>query len=147
MVSKLTEIVDDINAYLKHTRGTYEGLLEKIISLAPIRAKHNPFYNGSFNGNDCFRLLKNVKLIFEQLTQAAEKEENESVKEKLLAVLTVHKRIFVSFAALVPSFRSTKRLTALEQKQLMEDIKEFWDAYLQGPGPSRPRFTCSSSTR
>lgn len=131
---KLTEIVDDVNAYLKHSRGKYEGLLEKIISSPPIKAKHNPFYNGSFNGNDCFRLLENVDLTFEQLTKAADDEENEDVKKELLALLKVHKRIFASFAALVPSFRTTKRLSLLQQKQLKDDIQEFWEAYLAGPG-------------
>ena len=117
IVAKLNQIIDEINAYLKHNRGKFEGLLEKIIASSPIKAKHNPFYSGSFNGNDCFRLLENYELIFNELLKAAEEEE-EQVKKQLLDMLAIHQRIFAAVAALVPSFRSTKRLSPLQQNNV-----------------------------
>lgn len=83
--------------------------------------------------NDCFRLLENYELIFNELLKAAEEEE-EQVKKQLLDMLAIHQRIFAAVAALVPSFRSTKRLSPLQQNKLLENIKKFWNAYMAGPG-------------
>lgn len=62
----LEAVLGDINQYLKLRRGKYERVLERVIETV-INCKHNPFYGGSFNGNDCFRLLHNNDLLFDAL--------------------------------------------------------------------------------
>jgi hypothetical protein len=63
----LDKVVEDINTYPFHSRGCYKASLEKTISNQPIKAKHNTFYSGAFNGNDCFRLMKKNELLFRKL--------------------------------------------------------------------------------
>jgi hypothetical protein len=65
----LENIADEINQYLSGRRGTYERLLEFLIGSSPFNARHNPFYSGAFNGNDCFRLMENHALIFDMLRE------------------------------------------------------------------------------
>ena len=134
LVTALVNTVEEINTYLAHNRGKYESIIEQVIGSAPINAKHNPFYNGSFNGNDCQRLLHNYNILFEELRKASESEESESVKDKVREVTRLHERIFAAFSETLPLFRSTKLLSPLEQHRLIENIKEFWEAYFEGTG-------------
>jgi hypothetical protein len=63
LISSVRKLIDDLNGYLKKNQGGYNMMLESVISNTPISAKHNPFYKGAFNGNDCFRLIANHDLI------------------------------------------------------------------------------------
>jgi hypothetical protein len=75
----LENIADEIkNLYLSGHRGMYERLLGFFIGSSPFNAKHNSFYSGAFDGNDCFRLMENHALIFEMLRKAVADEENNS---------------------------------------------------------------------
>jgi hypothetical protein len=86
----LEAVIRDINEYLTNRRGKYERVVERIID-AVINCKHNPFYGGSFNGNDCFRLLEGYALLFEALRAASEHESKES-KDALEDVAMRHEQ-------------------------------------------------------
>ena len=49
---KLKKIVGELKIFIKSNFGEAERLIEKIISEEHINCKHNPYYSGSFNGND-----------------------------------------------------------------------------------------------
>jgi hypothetical protein len=95
----LEAVICDINEYLTNRRGKSERVVERIID-AVINCKHNPFYGGSFNGNDCFRLLEGYALLFEALRAASEHESKES-KDALEDVAMRHEQIFKLFGLLV----------------------------------------------
>jgi len=127
----LEAVIGDINQYLKLRCGKYERVLEHVIETV-INCKHNPFYGGSFNGNDCFRLLHNNDLLFDALIEAGDSnsEQNEVVKKALDDVVVRHKQIFKLFGQVVPNFRSTRLLDETQREELLEAINEFWEAYI-----------------
>jgi hypothetical protein len=126
----LENIADEINQYLSGRRGTYERLLEFLIGSSPFNARHNPFYSGAFNGNDCFRLMENHALIFDMLRKTAADEGDEIVKEKVNKIADTHEPIFEAFANLLPLFRSPSLLSEADRGQLKSDISAFYNAYL-----------------
>jgi hypothetical protein len=132
----LLELVNEINFYLKCCRGKYEGILEFLISTDPINAKHNPFYSGSFNGNDIMRLMHNFQRIFDALRKAAEEEDDSDVKGQVHGICRRWEKIFDAFASFLPLFRAARLLSKDERQQLREDIAAFWDIYLKESGAS-----------
>ena len=54
---------------MKKNMGPCEQVVEQLISELPINCKHNPYYDGSFNGNDCIQLVENMAFILEQLNK------------------------------------------------------------------------------
>jgi hypothetical protein len=120
-------------------------MLESVISNTPISAKHNPFYKGAFNGNDCFRLIANHDLIFKTLTDYAteeirvvgnstEEESNTKARDEANKIIDICKRHHAIWAALnnlLPDFRSVRKLTRSEKDNLLEDIQKYWDAYIE----------------
>ena len=121
--------VNEINMYLKGCHRKYESVLKKVIGLAPILARHNPFYSGSFNGNDCFCLMKNYELLFQKLQKAAE-DEDDGVKEKVEDILSRLKEIFAAWAEILPLLHTTQKLEPNEHTTLLNSIAEFRDAYM-----------------
>jgi hypothetical protein len=119
----------DLNTYLRTRRGKYEQTLERLIGQPPINAKHNPFYGGSFNGNDCFRLLQNYRLIVENLRDAASETPDEE-KAKIEGIATRYNRILGAFSHIAPSFRAARLLSMAERASLISDVQEFWNEYI-----------------
>jgi hypothetical protein len=174
LILSAKKLMDDLDAYLKKSKGRYENKLEYLISRSPINAQHNPFYNGSFNGNDCFRLIENYELIFNSLkdcananpvdrsvdesthnamdeakkiSDEAEKIDDRSADEsthnamdeakeisdeakKINDICRRHGAIWYALAKLLPSFRSTKKLTQTQKQKLLRDIDSYWDSYI-----------------
>ena len=93
----------DLNMYLCTRWGKYEQTLERLIGQPPINAKHNPFYGGSFNGNDCFRLLQNYRLIVDSLRDAASDTPDDE-KAKIEDIATRYDIILGSISNIAPSF-------------------------------------------
>jgi hypothetical protein len=116
-------IVKEINEFLRVKQGPMERALEYVISIYPISAKHNPYYGGSFNGNDCMRILENVTLLFQSLFNATDSNETATV------IIQNHYDIWESFAAIVPLLRSRRKFTSQEQHDLLLDTKEFSNQY------------------
>ena len=119
----------DLNKYLCTRRGRYEQTLERLIGTPPINAKHNPFYGGSFNGNDCFRLLQNYGLIVDCLRDAASDSPDEE-KAKIEGIATRYDKILGAFSRIAPSFRAARLLSMPERASLVADVKEFWEEYI-----------------
>ena len=55
----------ELGEFLKTKQGPVEHALESVISANPILAKHNLYYGGSFNGNDCTRLFRKCEFDFQ----------------------------------------------------------------------------------
>ena len=97
-------IVKEVTEFLRVKQGPMERAFEYVISVYPISAKHNPYYGGSFNGNDCMRILENVPLLFQSLFLATGSNETATV------IIQNHFDIWESFAAIVPLLRSRRSL-------------------------------------
>jgi hypothetical protein len=104
-------------------QGSMERALEYVISVYPISAKHNPYYGGSFNGNDCMHILENVPLLFQSLFHATGSNETATV------IIQNHFDIWESFAAIVPLLRSRRKFTPQEQHDFILDTAEFSNQY------------------
>jgi hypothetical protein len=130
MVDAIASMVDDITGYLDGVRGKYESVLELIISMSPINAKHNPFYSGSFNGNDCFRLIENYMELFKALREKAAGESDETVKASVIEMTELHQPVFEALSIILPKIRSCRKLNDEEQIILKIAIKDFWEAHL-----------------
>jgi antitoxin component of RelBE/YafQ-DinJ toxin-antitoxin module len=125
----LKKELKDINTYLQTRRGRYEQTLERLIGQPPINAKHNPFYGGSFNGNDCFRLLQNYGLIVDSLRDAAS-DTPEEERGKINDISNRYEQILGAFSRIAPSFRAARLLSSAERASLLDDIQEFWEGYI-----------------
>jgi hypothetical protein len=125
----IVSAVKEINTYMKDCHGKFESVLENVIGLAPILAWHNPFYSGSFNGNDCLRLMRNHELLFEKLRKAAENEE-QAVKTKIEGIAARLEDVFAAWAKVIPLLRTTQKLEPCECATLINSIAEFWDSYI-----------------
>eukprot|EP00590_Aulacoseira_subarctica_P003858 CAMPEP_0172421018 /NCGR_PEP_ID=MMETSP1064-20121228/7305_1 /TAXON_ID=202472 /ORGANISM="Aulacoseira subarctica , Strain CCAP 1002/5" /LENGTH=390 /DNA_ID=CAMNT_0013161213 /DNA_START=695 /DNA_END=1864 /DNA_ORIENTATION=- len=121
-------LVKDLNDFIKLKQGPMERSLEWVISNHPISAKHNPYFGGSFNGNDCNRLLENVQSIFNALLEAAELLDPEA-RDSAKISLEKHFDIWDAFARIASLLRSTRKLTPEQQKDLLEDTKNFVSVY------------------
>jgi hypothetical protein len=128
-LTSLKKELADLNVYLSTRRGRYEQTLERLIGQPPINAKHNPFYGGSFNGNDCFRLLQNHRLIVKSLRDAASDTPDEE-KAKIEDIATRFDKILGSFSRVAPSLRAARLLSLPERASLLNDIQEFWEDYV-----------------
>jgi hypothetical protein len=120
-------MVKDVNNFLRQKQGPIERALEYIISAYPISAKHNPYYGGSFNGNDCMRMLENVPLIFQTLFDTI----NEAVSPTAVAIIQCHHDIWESFASIAPLLRSRRKFTQQQQEDLLHDTLDFAQQYKQ----------------
>jgi hypothetical protein len=89
-----------------------------------LNAKHNTFYKGSFNGNDCFQLIENHDLIFKTLKGYATdeirvvdnstEERNNKARDEANEIIDIcerHESIWAKLAALLPAFRSVRKLS------------------------------------
>ncbi len=110
-----------IATFLRLKQGPMERALEEVVSVYPISAKHNPYYGGSFNSNDCFRIMENVSLIFETLLDAT--DNNASEQAELL--IKSHHELWDSFATIAPLLQSRRKFTIREQEDLILGTKEF----------------------
>ena len=127
--SSVLSAVKEINTYLKGCRGKFESILEKVIGLTPILARHNPFYSGSFNGNDCFRLMQNYLVLFQKLREGAE-DEDKGVRKKIEDISDGLEEVFAAWAEVLPLLRKVEKLEPNERATLLDSIDEFWDAYV-----------------
>jgi len=126
------DVLDDLNIYLKNRQGKYESVLEAVISTDPINAKHNPFYSGSFNGNDCQRLMHNFELLFDSLRTKANEAMNEEEKEKVFEIANKHQVIWDAFNTILPILRSKEKIeTESEIQSFLDAINDFWVAYIE----------------
>ena len=107
----------NLNKHLRTRRGRHEQTLERLIGTPPINAKHNPFYGGSFNGNDCFRLLQNHGLIVDCLRDAASDSPDEE-KAKIEGIATRHDKTLCALSRIAPSFRAARLLSLAERAAL-----------------------------
>jgi hypothetical protein len=115
-----------VNAYLKTKRGRLERILKRIIKSYPICAKHNPYYGGAFNGNDCMRILENTISLFNQLwTAVLHGEFSQEEKRRVLGIIRKHQPIWKAFSKVAPLIQSSRKLSALEQYQLIANIDLF----------------------
>ena len=127
----IASLVEDINCHLQTHRGPLEHALETVIGQSPISAKHNPFYGGSFNGNDCFRIIENYSLLFVALRGAVDANDNMETQQNVKGIAERHEKVFGSFAAVLPLFRKTGLLSDTEQQKLIVNIEKFWEAYIK----------------
>jgi hypothetical protein len=119
-----------VNAYLTTKRGRLERILERIIKSYPISTKHNPYYGGAFNGNDCMRILENIISLFNQLwTAVLHGEFSQEEKRRVLDIIRKHRPIWIAFYKVAPLIRSSRKLSALEQDQLIANIDLFAQEY------------------
>ena len=125
------DVLDDLNIYLKNRQGKYESVLEACISTDPINVKHNPFYSGSFNGNDCQRLMHNFELLFDCLRTEANQAMSEEEKESVIDISNRHQVIWDAFNAILPVLRSKEKIeTETEIQAILDAINDFWVAYV-----------------
>jgi hypothetical protein len=110
-------------------QGPMERALEKVVSMYPISAKQNPYYGGSFDGNDCFRMMENVSLILETSLDATDNNASEQAE----SMMKSHHEIWESFAAIAPLLRSRRKFTIREQEDLILDTKEFGIRFKTSP--------------
>ena len=115
----------ELGEFLKTKQGPVEHALESVISANPILAKHNLYYGGSFNGNNCTRLLENVNLIFKCLIDLAGENDDAS----LLDSFCTHHAIWVSFAELAPLLCMMRKLLHQECSDLLSYIEIFASTY------------------
>jgi hypothetical protein len=131
-IDSVKDVLDDLNIYLKNRQGKYETVLEGVISSDPINAKHNPFYSGSFNGNDCQRLMHNFALLFDCLRSEANKAMNNEETEKVNEIANKHEVIWDAFNTILPILRSKEKIeTETEIQSFLDAIKDFWVAYVE----------------
>jgi hypothetical protein len=100
-----------------------------VLKLPSLNVKHNPFYGGSFNGNDCLRLLRNHELLFKALKEASTNNNETSAKVTIEDIVGRHEKIFCAFSKVVPLFRASPLLTTFERATLLEAIDSFWELY------------------
>jgi len=117
-------LIKDLTEYIKLKQGPIERQLEWVISSYPISAKHNPYFGGSFNGNDCIRILENVQTVFSNLHLALESLDV-SARDSASALIDNNYVIWDSFASIVPQLRSTRKLSAEQQADFLSDTKAF----------------------
>jgi hypothetical protein len=129
-IESVKDVLDDLNIYLKNRQGKYESVLEACISSDPINAKHNPFYSGSFNGNDCQRLMHNFELLFDCLRTEANQAISEEEKESVIDIANRHQVIWDSFNAILPVLRSKEKIETEKIQAILDDINDFWVAYI-----------------
>jgi hypothetical protein len=111
-IDAYSKLVDDMDSFVKAKQGPIECALEWTVASYPISAKHNPYYCGAFNGNECIRLLANVFEIFRNVQEAATSTESHEI-EKDTAVFEIqkHHEIWEAFASVVPLLCSMRKLT------------------------------------
>jgi len=117
-------LITDLTEYIKLKQGPIERQLEWVISSYPILAKHNPYFGGSFNGNDCIRILENVQTVFSNLHLALESLD-EGARDSASALINNYYDIWDSFASIVPQLRSTRKLSVEQQEDLLSDTEAF----------------------
>ena len=66
-VKGVKSVLAELKAFMKTNMGPCERMIERLITEAPINCKHNPYYAGSFNGNDCIQFIENASFIFDFL--------------------------------------------------------------------------------
>ena len=79
---ELSSFLKELTTFHNERKGLRENSLEDVISCYPISSKHNPFYNQSFNGGYCTRLMVNWELLFSSILDAYENKK-ESVKQTI----------------------------------------------------------------
>jgi hypothetical protein len=114
-------LVKDITEFIRKKQGPLERALEYVISAYPISAKHNPYYSGSFNGNNCIRILENVPLLFQKLFTTI----NEAASLNAVDMIQHHHDIWASFTSIVPLLQSKRKFLQQQQEDLINDTKEF----------------------
>ena len=62
-VKGVKSVLNELKAFMKTNMGFCEPMIERLITEAFINCKNNPYYAGSFNGNDCIRLVENASFI------------------------------------------------------------------------------------
>jgi hypothetical protein len=129
LLSSLKNLVKDLNSYLKMKRGTFEHALEELLKESPFKVRHNPFYGGAFNGNDCFRLVTNYSLMFLRLRETSERETQ--CESEIGEICSRYEDIFGAFSEIIPLLRSSRLLSPLERSSLLSSIAAFYDAYVQ----------------
>jgi hypothetical protein len=118
-----------LGTHLRTRRGRHEQTPERLIGKPPINAKHNPCFGGSFNGNNCFRLLQNYGLFVDCLRDAASDAPDEE-KAKIEDIATRHDKMLGAFSRIAPSFRAARLLSIAERASLIADVKEFWEEHV-----------------
>jgi hypothetical protein len=115
----------------EESKGKYESVLEACISTDPINVKHNPFYSGSFNGNDCQRLMHNFELLFDCLHTEANQAMSEEEKESVIDISNRYQVIWDACNAILPVLRSKEKTeTETEIQAILDAINDFWVAYV-----------------
>jgi hypothetical protein len=127
----LEQMVGDMNTYLKRSQGRYEACVENTTSQAPINVQHNPFYDGAFNGSDCFRLMEKNHIMFYRLLDVAASEVDDTMKAKVSDAIQCYRDIFEAWAEVLPLFRSPKLLPLEDRMKLLADIDTFVELFIK----------------
>ena len=103
--------------------GPCEQVVEQLIRELPIKCKHNPYYAGSFNGNDCIRLVENMDFILDSLNN------NFATDEKLQSITMRFREVWNLWKSILPTVRAARKLSSEEIEQLNVDVEAFCKTY------------------
>jgi hypothetical protein len=121
--------------FIKIRRGHLERILEDVINAPPIKYKHNPFYNGSFNGNKTERVLELINCLWVALRASLEADgTTDEEKIGVEAPIADHKPMWDSFKIIIDLYRTTRILTKAEQTNLLNEIKRYYNLLVENLG-------------
>jgi hypothetical protein len=122
--SKVLVALED---FMKARRGRIKRILEEAIQCPPINCQQNPYYAGSFNGNDCFRLICNLPrlmLLIQDTTLYGydTQEEMDGVKD----IVDRHiPPLWESWERITTVMRSMEELLVEEENKMHVEIAVF----------------------
>ena len=110
---------------MKKNMSPCKRMIERLITEPPINCKHNPYYAGSLNGNDCILIIENTSFIFDSL-------EGKFTNDKQLKDITSHFReVWFLWQSILSAIRAARDLSPKEIEQLESDIKSFCEVYVK----------------
>ena len=116
---KAVNDASDLKTFLKSSMGKCEQLIERLITKSPINCKHNTYYSGSFNGNNCLRLVQNMDFVMNKLQEKLDQDGNKST------LCERYGQIWSFWKSILPTLRAARRLSDEEIEQLYKDIDVF----------------------
>ena len=124
-VKGVKAVLAELKAFMKKKMGPCKCMIERLITKSPINCKHNPYYAGSFNGNDCIWLVENASFIFDSL------EDKFRTDKQLKDIILRFCEICVLWQSILPAIRAAHKLSPKAIEQLESDIKSFCEAYVK----------------
>ena len=118
-------VLAELKAFMKKKMSPCKCMIERLITKSPINCKHNPYYAGSFNGNDCIWLVENASFIFDSL------EDKFTTDKQLKDITTRFCEIWFLWQSILPAIRAARNLSPKEIEQLESDVKSFCEVYVK----------------